>query len=379
MADGHGFRPEGNKTYVFDASGATEACNNIGGIIGAYLGAPEELSDEELAQVQAAVNDILAQYRAGTVDTSVPENSEYRFEPLPEGCLLPEYVTAGMMTVYNNEILGGYNVQISAQNGLYLINLWVDAFADTDTGEIRYSASAVSFQSLEPTPESYLEYRDDGKTESIYFANLSLIPEFSAYNEGTASWDSDTETLSCVLTVSTLGNVGTVSGPQIAFEVDFDSGTGSEDLISRSYTPVEPTGEEYVARQYNGLFETASDDRVVEMARLLRYLIENEGVIPAALTDSASVQNATEVVRQHLLAEDSLSMEVESCEADTAETLRVVAMDKGSDLAESRGWSDEMLENRFIVIRAVYDAAYDHTESFLNDGRQEAYFYLAAL
>ena len=371
--------PEGNKTYVFDASGATEACNNIGGIIGAYLGAPEELSDEELAQVQAAVNDILAQYRAGTVDTSVPENSEYRFEPLPEGCLLPEYVTVGLMTVYNNEILGGYNVQISAQNGLYLINLWVDAFADTDTGEIRYSASAVSFQSLEPVPESYLEYRDDGKTESIYFANLSLIPEFSAYNEGTASWDSDTETLSCVLTVSTLGNVGTVSGPQIAFEVDFDSGAGSEDLISRSYTPAEPVGEEYVARQYNGLFETASDERVIDMARLLRYLIENEGVVPAALTDSASVQNAAEVVRQHLLAEDSLSMEVESCEADVAETLRIVAMDKGSDLAKSRGWSDEMLENRFIVIRAVYDAAYDHTETFLNDGRQEAYFYLADL
>ena len=72
-------------------------------------------------------------------------------------------------------------------------------------------------------------------------------------------------------------------------------------------------------------------------------------------------------------------MEVESCEADVAETLRIVAMDKGSDLAKSRGWSDEMLENRFIVIRAVYDAAYDHTETFLNDGRQEAYFYLADL
>lgn len=369
--------PEGNKTYVFDAAGAEDACNNIWDIIDAYLYAPEELSDGELTQVQAAVNDIFAQYRAGTVDTSVPENSEYRFEPLPENCLLPEYVTVGMLGINVNEALGGYNIQISARDGLYLIDLWVNAFADADTGKIRYAASAVSFRRLEPVPTSYLEYREDDGTESVYFANLGLISEFSSYNEGTAIWNPDTETLFCVLAVSTLGNVGTVSGPQIAFKVDFDSGTGEESLTSRSYTPAEPVGEEYIAREYDGSFETASDERVIEMARLLRFLIENEGVIPAALTDSASVQNAAEVVRQHLLAGDFLSMEVESCEADTAETLRNIIRYKGSDLAKSRGWSDEMLENRFIVIRAVYDAAYDHTKTPLDDGRQEAYFYLA--
>ncbi len=230
--------PEGNKTYVFDAADTEDACNNIWDIIDAYLYAPEELSDEELTQVQAAVNDILAQYRAGTVDTSVPENSEYRFEPLPEDCLLPEYVTVGMLGINVNEVLGGYNVQISAQNGLYLINLWVDAFADADTGEIRYAASAVSFQ--------------------------SLLPE--------------------------------------------------------------------IVRQ---------------------------------------------IVWRHLRESDCLRMEVESCEVDESETQRVAEMYKGSDLAKSRGWSDEMLENRFVVVHAIYDATYDHTKTFLNDGRQEAYFYLA--
>ncbi len=228
--------PEGNnKTYVFDAAGAEGICNNIGGIIGAYLGAPEEFSDEEMTRIQAAVNDMLAQYRAGTVDTSVPEASEHRFEPLPARCPLPEYVTVGTMTVnLGGGDMGGYHVQLYAQNALYVINLRVNILASSVTGEMDYVVSSVSFQTIAP-----------------------------------------------------------------------------------------------------------------------------------------------EIVRQQLLAEDALRMEVESCEVDEAETRRVTEMYKGSDLAKSRGWSDEMLENRFVVIRAVYDASYDHTKTFRMDGRQEAYFYLA--
>ena len=48
----------------------------------------------------------------------------------------------------------------------------------------------------------------------------------------------------------------------------------------------------------------------------------------------------------------------------------------GSELAEARGWTDEYLEEHFIVVWAKYYVEYDHTKTFLDDGYTEQHFYL---
>ncbi|HWQ50575.1 MAG TPA: hypothetical protein VN369_02125 [Terriglobales bacterium] len=61
---------------------------------------------------------------------------------------------------------------------------------------------------------------------------------------------------------------------------------------------------------------------------------------------------------------------------DEGETARVAAMYAGSELAKSRGWTDEYLDGRFLVVRASYYVRYDHTKTFLPDGSTIQYFYL---
>jgi len=235
--------PEGNKTYIFDAAGAMDACNDIDGVIGHYLDAPLELSDGELSRFAEAVSEIFAEYRAGAVEPTVSEGAsvsegpsvpEGSFEPLPKRCRLPEYVTVGVLNILFNEVLGCYDAQLYASNGMYRINLRVNAVPNPDTGETGFEVSAAGFQSIE---------------------------------------------------------------------------------------------EEFVWR--------------------------------------------------YLRTSDCIGMWVESCEEDEAETLRVAERYKGSALAKSRGWSDEMLENRFVALYAIYHITYDHAKTSLTDGRKEIYLYFA--
>ena len=74
--------------------------------------------------------------------------------------------------------------------------------------------------------------------------------------------------------------------------------------------------------------------------------------------------------------EYTVSVEVESIEIDEAETIRVIEMYSGSDLAQRRGWTDEYLSEHFKVIKAIYYTEYDHTKTPLEDGRTIQYFYL---
>ena len=74
--------------------------------------------------------------------------------------------------------------------------------------------------------------------------------------------------------------------------------------------------------------------------------------------------------------EYTIALRVEEIKVDEDETARVKAMYSGSELAEARGWTDEYLEEHFIVIWAKYYTEYDHTRTFLDDGYTEQYFYL---
>lgn len=74
--------------------------------------------------------------------------------------------------------------------------------------------------------------------------------------------------------------------------------------------------------------------------------------------------------------EYTLKIQIEEIKIDEAETKRVIQRYLGSDFAESRGWTDEYLQDHFVVVWAKYYVEYDHTKTFLDDGSTEQYFYL---
>ncbi|MBE6945619.1 MAG: hypothetical protein E7459_05980 [Ruminococcaceae bacterium] len=90
-------------------------------------------------------------------------------------------------------------------------------------------------------------------------------------------------------------------------------------------------------------------------------------------------QDPVEVVRSSLENQSSIGalvMEIRSLEIDRQETQRLIALYSGSDLAESRGWSDEYLQEHFVVVRAIYYAEYDHTKTPLADGETVWFYHL---
>lgn len=72
----------------------------------------------------------------------------------------------------------------------------------------------------------------------------------------------------------------------------------------------------------------------------------------------------------------TIKLTIDEISIDTEETERLIVMYSGSELAESRGWTDEYLDEHFLAVKAVYYAEYDHTKTFMNDGYTEQYFYL---
>ena len=87
-----------------------------------------------------------------------------------------------------------------------------------------------------------------------------------------------------------------------------------------------------------------------------------------------------EVVRADYMSwlkEDyTISMNVLNAEVDDAETQRMIENYKGSELAESRGWTDEYLDQHFIVVKVIYECELDHTKTFMRDGLLEGYVFL---
>jgi len=87
-----------------------------------------------------------------------------------------------------------------------------------------------------------------------------------------------------------------------------------------------------------------------------------------------------EVVRADYMSwlkEDyTISMNVLNAEVDDAETQRQFERYKGSEFAESRGWTDEFLAQHFVVVKVRYECKFDHNKTFMNDGLLEGYVFL---
>ena len=92
------------------------------------------------------------------------------------------------------------------------------------------------------------------------------------------------------------------------------------------------------------------------------------------------ITNPVEVVSADYMSwlkEDyTISMNVLKAEVDDAETQRHIKSYKGSELAETRGWTDEYLDQHFIVVKVIYECELDHNKTFMNDGLLEGYVFL---
>ena len=70
------------------------------------------------------------------------------------------------------------------------------------------------------------------------------------------------------------------------------------------------------------------------------------------------------------------NIRVDSLSVNEAETKRVAQEYKGSELAIARGWSDDLLDDHFVVVDAAYYIEYDHTRTPLEGGSVTQQFYL---
>ncbi len=86
-----------------------------------------------------------------------------------------------------------------------------------------------------------------------------------------------------------------------------------------------------------------------------------------------TVQSAIE---GQLEKEYTLEVRVREISVDEAETKRMIGNYTGSELAQSRGWTDAYLAEHFLAIRAKYYVEYDHTKTFMEDGDIDQFFYL---
>lgn len=91
------------------------------------------------------------------------------------------------------------------------------------------------------------------------------------------------------------------------------------------------------------------------------------------------MSDPVEVVRCSLESQKytgALVMEIREVAIDQDETQRLIRLYTGSELAQSRGWSEEYLKEHFLVVRAVYYAEYDHSQTWLADGKTLWFYHL---
>lgn len=88
------------------------------------------------------------------------------------------------------------------------------------------------------------------------------------------------------------------------------------------------------------------------------------------------IETVQSAIENQVEKDYTIMVRVEEITLDAAETERIIERYSGSDLANSRGWTDEYLSQHFLAVRAKYYVEYDHTKTFIDDGDIVQYFYL---
>lgn len=71
-----------------------------------------------------------------------------------------------------------------------------------------------------------------------------------------------------------------------------------------------------------------------------------------------------------------ISLSIKSIEVSECETKHIIEMYKGSELAKSKGWTDDFVEG-FVAVIANYSVDYDNSKVPFNEGDMVQVFYVA--
>ncbi|MGM9606904.1 MAG: hypothetical protein ACI3XJ_05310 [Oscillospiraceae bacterium] len=117
---------------------------------------------------------------------------------------------------------------------------------------------------------------------------------------------------------------------------------------------------------------------VIAVLALCGFALVQLGLYDRWLQEPSSdpIQVVRSAIENQAEKDYTLTVRVDEITIDEAETERIIKRYTGSDLAASRGWSDEYLQEHFVVVQAKYYVEYDHTKTFLDDGNTVQFFYL---
>lgn len=88
------------------------------------------------------------------------------------------------------------------------------------------------------------------------------------------------------------------------------------------------------------------------------------------------IETVQSAIEGQIKKEYTLTVRIDEISVDETETKRMIERYTGSELAQSRGWTDDYLAEHFLAVRAKYYIEYDHTKTFLDDGNIDQFFYL---
>ena len=124
-----------------------------------------------------------------------------------------------------------------------------------------------------------------------------------------------------------------------------------------------------------GYIGELKDTSRIEYIGRIETISKNDGEINSSNSDTWIQETSidpVQAVKATLINQESkeytISMIIVTIDIDEEETERVVEMYTGSELAQSRGWSDDYLKEQFAVVKANYSVEYDHTKTFMDDG-----------
>jgi hypothetical protein len=99
-----------------------------------------------------------------------------------------------------------------------------------------------------------------------------------------------------------------------------------------------------------------------------------------ACTADAGNNSADNAIKEYLETEKDkdyvISLSIEKVNISDEETARIKEMYSGSELANTKGWTDEYIAENMIAVYAKYTVDYDNTKVPYNEGVLEHYFYL---
>lgn len=99
------------------------------------------------------VQDVLQQYRDDSISSIEVSGREMGFEEVPAGVALPVVDSYDQLEVFENAMMGGYNVSVPTRDGAWTMHIWVTdftySFDENDIPEVGYMVSGVSFMANE--------------------------------------------------------------------------------------------------------------------------------------------------------------------------------------------------------------------------------------